>query len=104
MDKIGRMISLGQMGAEDAEPIYKKIEEIKSLTEFLIANISSDALTQEAVLQKRNFLVQIRDAVKNLSDFLETVPPSLFFCIILYICSLFLILAWRVKKLYYQTV
>ena len=104
LDKIGRMISLGQMGAEDAEPIYKKIEEIKSLTEFLIANISSDALTQEAVLQKRNFLVQIRDAVKNLSDFLETVPPSLFFCIILYICSLFLILAWRVKKLYYQTV
>ena len=104
LDKIGRMISLGQMGAEDAEPIYKKIEEIKSLTEFLIANISSDALTQEAVLQKRNFLVQIRDAVKNLSDFLETVPPSLFFCIILYICSPFLILVLRVKRRYFRTV
>ena len=104
LDKIGRMISLGQMGAEDAEPIYKKIEEIKSLTEFLIANISSDALTQEAVLQKRNLLVQIRDAVKNLSDFLETVPPSLFFCIILYICSPFLILVLRVKRRYFRTV
>ena len=104
MDKIGRMISLGQMGAEDAEPIYKKIEEIKSLTEFLIANISSDALTQDTVLQKRNLLVQIQNAVKNLSDFLETVPPSLFFCIILYICSPFLILVLRVKRRYFRTV
>ena len=71
LDKIGRMISLRQMGAEDAEPIYKKIEEIKSLTEFLIANISSDALTQDTVLQKRNLLVQIQNAVKNLTDFLD---------------------------------